>query len=87
MYDSTEMNIFLPVGEQQERELKAVRNQLSDNERMPWPTIENEPINDHEITHLATMAFPTLFPDGKGDPPNLALQRDVSLNENDARTS
>ncbi len=27
------------------------------------------------------MAFPTLFPDGKGDPTNLALLRDVSLQE------
>ena len=35
---------------------------------MPWPTIENEPINEYEISHLATMAFPTLFPHGKGDP-------------------
>lgn len=77
--DSTEMNSFLPVGEQQEQELEAVRNQLSDKEPMPWPTIENEPINEYEISHLATMAFPTLFPDGKGDPSNLALLRDVPL--------
>ena len=27
------------------------------------------------------MAFPTLFPGGKGDPTNLALLRDVSLQE------
>ena len=27
------------------------------------------------------MAFPTLFPDGKGDPTNQALLRDVPLHE------
>ena len=82
VYDeSTELSSFLPVCEQQEQELEAVRNQLSDNEPMPWPTIENDPINEYQISHLATMAFPTLFFDGKGDPTNLALLRDVHLQE------
>ena len=36
--DSTEMSSFLPVGEQQQQELEAVRNQLSENEPMPWPS-------------------------------------------------
>ena len=79
--DSTEMNSFLPVGEQQEQEIEAVRNQLSSNEPMAWPTVENEPLNEYQISHLATMAFPTLFPDGKGDPTNQALLRDVPLHE------
>ena len=78
---STELSSFLPVGEQLEQELEAVRNQISDNEPMPWPTIENYPINEYQISHLATMAFPTLFPDGKCDPTNLALLRDVPLQE------
>ena len=79
--DSTEMSSFLPVGEQQQREIEAVRNQLSENEPMPWPSVENEPINEYQISHLATMAFPTLFPDGKGDPTNQGLLRDVPLQE------
>ena len=77
--DSTEMSSFLPVGEQQE--LEAVRNQLSENEPMPWPSVENEPINEYQVSYLATMAFPTLFPDGKGDPTNQGLLRDVPLHE------
>ena len=32
--DSTEMSSFLPVGEQQQKEIEAVRNQLSENEPM-----------------------------------------------------
>ena len=55
--------------------------QISANEPMMWPTIENEPLNENQISHLATMAFPTLFPDGKGDPTNQALLRDIPLQE------
>ena len=79
--DFTQTSSFLPAGAQQQKELEAIRNQLSDDETMPWPTIENEPINEYQISHRATMAFPTLFPDGKGDPTNLALLRDVPLQE------
>ena len=79
--DSTDMSSFLPVGEQQQQEIEAVRNKLCENEPMSWPTIENEPINEYEVSHLATMAFPTSFPDGKGDPTNQVLLRDVSFHE------
>ncbi len=78
--DSPEISSFLPVGQQQQ-EIEAVKNQLSENEPMQWPSVENEPINGYQISHLATMAFPTLFPDGKGDPTNQGLLRDVSLQE------
>ena len=33
---------------------------------MSWPSIENDPFNEYQVSHLATMAFPTLFPDGEG---------------------
>ena len=79
--ESTEMSSFLPVGEQQEREIEAVRNQLSANTPMQWPTNENEPLNEYLVSCLATMAFPALFPDGKGDPTNQGLLRDVPLQE------
>ena len=79
--NSTDMNSFLPVGEQQEQEIEAVRNQLSANEPMPWPAIESEPLNEYQISHLATMAFPTLFSDGKGDPTNQSILRNVPLQE------
>ncbi len=75
------MSSFLPVGEQQQQEMEAVRNQLSENEPMQWPSVENEPLNEYQLSHLATVAFPTLFPDGKGDPTNQGLLRDVPLQE------
>ena len=76
---STEMSSFLPVGEQQEME--AVRSQLSKNEPMSWPSTENEPFNQYLSSYLATMAFATSFPDGKGDPTDQGLLRDVPLQE------
>ena len=75
------MSSFLPVGEQQQQEMEAVRNQLSENKPMQWPSVENEPLNEYQVSHLATMAFPTLFPDGKGNPTNQGLLRDVPLQE------
>ena len=79
--ESTEMSSFLPVGEQQEQEIDAVRQQLSGDDPMSWPTVDNQPLNEYQTPFLATMAFPTLFPNGKGDPTNQALTRDVSLLE------
>ena len=80
--ESNDMSSFLPVGEQQQQqELNAIRNQISANEPMTWPTVDSQPLNEYKTQCLATMAFPTLFPDGKGDPTNHALLRDVSLPE------
>ena len=75
------MSSFLPVGEQQQQEIETVRSQLSENEPMPWPWTENEPLNEYQVSHLAIIAFPTLFLDGKGDLTNQGLLRDVPLQE------
>lgn len=48
---------------------------------MSWPTVEDQPLNECQTPYLATMAFPALFPDGKGDPTNQASLRDVPLPE------
>ena len=78
------MTSFLPIPECQQREVQAIQQQLSHqgtNTCMPWPTVDNEPLNEYATPFLATLAFPTLFPDGKGDPPNPSLRRDVPLAE------
>ena len=46
-----------------------------------WPTIENRPLNKYTTPYLATMAFPTLFPDAKGDPTIPSLNRDVPFSK------
>ena len=38
-------------------------------------------MNEYLTPFLATMAFPTLFPDGKGDPTNPSVNRDVQFGE------
>ena len=82
IYDeSTEMSSFLPPGKQEQQEFEAIRNQLSQGSNLDWPTVESEPLNEYQTPFLATMAFPTLFPDSKGDPTNPALQRHVTFHE------
>ena len=48
---------------------------------MARPTVNNEPLNEYLTPFLATMAFPTIFPDGKGDATNTSLYQDVPLGE------
>ena len=82
--EQTEMNSFLPIPQCGRQEIQAIQQQLSsthNNQAMSWPTVHNDPINEHTTPFLATLAFPALFPDGKGDPTNLALNRDVQLAE------
>ena len=77
------MNTFLPIPECQLQEINAIQQKLSstDNQHIAWPTVDNEPMNEYLTPFLATMAFPTLFPDGKGDPTNSSLNRDVQSGE------
>ena len=49
---------------------------LSLNAPNDWPSVHNEPINEYQIPFLSTLAFPTLFPDGKGDPTNQSLLKE-----------
>ena len=39
------------------------------------------PLHEFSTKLLATIAFPTLFPDGKGDPTNSAIICDISKSE------
>ena len=55
--------------------MEAIRKQLFAEEPIQWPTVSNEPL------FLATIAFPTLLPDGKGDPTNQALLKEFPLHE------
>ena len=55
------MSSFLPVGKEHQQELAAVRNQLSSEEIMSWPTVEDQPLNIYQTRYLATMAFPHYF--------------------------
>ena len=61
--------------------MEAIRNQLFEQQPIEWPTVTDEPLNEYQTPFLATMAFPSLFPDGRADPTNQALLSDVPLQE------
>lgn len=69
------MSSFLPVAEQQQKEIEAIRNQICGNEPINWPSVDNQLLNECHTPYLDTMAFPTLFPGGKGDPTNPSILR------------
>ena len=77
---TTEMSSFMPACEKQKQEVDATKNILFPNEPMNWPTVDDQPINEYQ-TLLTTLAFPTLFPNGKGDPTNPSLLKDIPLGE------
>ena len=43
-----------------------------------WPTVNPIPINEFEFDGLASMCFPSLFPNGLGDPTKKSRQIEVS---------
>lgn len=78
---SAEMSSFLPACENQRQEVDTIKNQLFPNEPINWPTVNDQPINEYQTPFSATLAFPTLFPDGIGDPTNPAILKDIPLGE------
>ena len=76
--DDTETSSFLPSAQNDQLEVNASTSKLSAG-KLDFPSVENEPLNEYTTPFLATMAFPTLFPDAKGDPTNPCLNREVSF--------
>ena len=78
MYDhKTDTSTFLPHGNNDQFEQDAIHSELTT--KISWPPIGDQPLNDYTTPFLATMAFPCLFPDSKGDPNNPSLCRDITL--------
>ena len=75
----TDTSSFLPQAESDLLEHDAIKNDLKYEDKLKWPTIGKQPLNEYATPFLATMAFPTLFPDGKGDPTNPTLYIDIPL--------
>jgi hypothetical protein len=71
-----ETNSFLPVSSNSCLESEEIKSNVN-NSKINWPSIDDQPLNEYTTPFLATLAFPTLFPDGNGDPTNPCLQRDV----------
>ena len=69
---------FLPLPAKEPTEDNAIRSIVNGTDPMEWPDIAEEPINEFRTPGLA---FPALFPYGKGDPTNPGRHRDVSLTD------
>ena len=74
--EDTEMSSFLPIPETETRQADIFQQQL-ENATIDSPSIGEQPLNEFTTPFLAAMAFPTLFPDGKGDPTNPSLYRSL----------
>ena len=70
---------FLPYPIREGMEDSVIRSTISGNDHIQWPSIGEHAVNEFATPFLATMAFPTLFPYGTGDPTNPGRQRSVSL--------
>ena len=56
-----------------------ITEDLLQQHKFSWPDRNTNPLNEFKIELLATMAFPTLFPDSKGDPTNTAIMHQATL--------
>ena len=75
---------FLPSVPSQTQEIHKVKSSINGLSETNQLEISSQGLNELSTSCVATMAFPCLFPDGKGDPTNLLLVRDISNNETEA---
>ena len=74
------MNSFVPTNIDTKKEEEIISEEfLKAPESLNW-NIGDDSLNEFSCEFLASMAFPTLFPDAKGDPTNSALFSDTSNN-------
>lgn len=71
---------FLPVNNSQQQEEHSINRQVFQG-HIDWPSSSDNPLNEFTTAFFATLAFPTLFPDSKGDPTNPSLLKNVTLKE------
>ena len=82
LYRRNRKNSFLPIPDCQLKEAQAIQQHLCQQpDHITMPTAGHEPTNEHITPFLATLAFPTMFPDASGDPTNPALLWDLSFAE------
>lgn len=79
--NTTNSTSFLPLPSRSATEDEAIRSTINGIDPLEWPTIADSPINEFKTAGLATMAFPTLFPRGTGDPTCPSCHHAVTLTE------
>ena len=81
--ENSEIHSFLPTKFNHKTESTILTENIFQNEVHSW-TVGSEPLNEFNTNYLATMAFPTLFPDGTADPTNCAIVRNIASSETEA---
>ena len=69
---------FLPLSKPIMLEENAIHSQVAGHDPLEWPTIEQNALNEFSTEGMASMAFPTLFPYGKGDPTSSSRHYKIS---------
>ena len=72
---------FIPMRQRQRKDGAAIQDAANEVDPLDWPFTEGNVVNEFKTDGLATMAFPTLFPYGKGDPTSRARQHGITLTE------
>ena len=79
VYNSeTEMNSFVPTNIDTKKEKEIITEEFLDAPQSFNWNVGDESLSEFNCPFLASMASPTLFPEGKGDPTNSALFCDTS---------
>ena len=83
--NETKTSSFLPHNGNEKLEKDAILSEVGTG-KINWPTIEDKPLNEYSISGLATLAFPTLFPDGKADSTKIHVYIGISLSMKELNT-
>ena len=72
------MGSFIPTNIDTKKERQIIEDEfLKQTQTHNW-TIGSEPMSEFNVQFLASVAFPTHFPDVEGDPTNNAIVSDIS---------
>ncbi len=84
--EDSEISSYLPTNVNRKKEKELIDDEflkVKSSKKHKWE-IGNEPLSEFNVPFLASMAFPTLFPDGKGDPTNNAIVLDTGKSPTEA---
>ena len=77
--DIEERSSFILASINKKTQRNLIREHI--NSSVELDIIGENPINEFRVSHLGALAFPTLFPDGRGDPTDLTTVRDIASSE------
>ena len=81
LLDDFESTSFIPTVERKSTEKNRLTETFEEKENFNCLDIDCTPFNEFSTPYLVSLALPTLFPDGKGDPTNNEQIRQISENQ------